>query len=85
LAIGPAFAAIVSWTSAFIAGAARTTAWTARTVRAAWTTRRTHLFQLFHLVSRQDLGQLGLGVGFQSSQLFQLISGQVESLRRARG
>ncbi len=47
--------------------------------------RGTHLFQLFHLVRRQDLCEFGLRIGFQSGQLFLLIRRQVESHLRAWG
>ena len=49
-----------------------------------WTTRRAHLIQLFHLVRRQELRELGLGFGFQSGELLELVCRQVEYLRRAR-
>jgi hypothetical protein len=39
---------------------------------------------LFHLVRRQELRELGLGFGFQSGELLELVCRQVEYLRRAR-
>jgi hypothetical protein len=58
---------------------------TALTTLAHLGTRRTHLVQLFHLVGRQDLRQLGLRISFQGRELLLLISRQFQLLPGLRG
>jgi len=73
-------ATLATWASAFMASA-----WTAKaagptlSARTALTTGRAHLFQLFHLVGRQDLRQFSFRVRFERGQLLLLIRGQIES------